>query len=145
MYLDTSVIVKRYVAEPDSDVVDALVVGHPLMTSEIAVTEFWSALLAKERAGQISAAWRGRIWDTFVDEIESRVLTLVKLDGALLRASNEILLRVHPAVPLRSLDAIHLAAYGASRSGPLFSADQRMVRAALVLGFDVVKLPVRAS
>jgi predicted nucleic acid-binding protein len=145
MYLDTSVIVKRYVAEPDSDAVDALVVGHSLMTSEIAVTEFWSALLAKERAGQISAAWRRRIWDVFVDEIESRVLTLVKVDGALLREANEVLLKVHPVVPLRSLDAIHLAAYGVSRAGPLFSADQRMVRAALALGFEVVELPVRAG
>ena len=145
MYLDTSVIVKRYVAEPDSDAVDALVVGHSLMTSEIAVTEFWSARLAKERAGQISAVWRRRIWDVFVDEIESRVLTLVKVDGALLREANEVLLKVYPVVPLRSLDAIHLAAYAASRAGPLFSADQRMVRAALALGFEVVELPVRAG
>ena len=71
MYLDTSVIVKRYVAEVDSDAVDARVIGHALMTAEIAVTEFWSALLAKERTGQISPAWRRRIWSAFVGEIRS--------------------------------------------------------------------------
>jgi predicted nucleic acid-binding protein len=145
MYLDTSVIVKRYVAEPDSDVVDALVMGHTLVTSEIAVTEFWSALLAKERARLISETWRDRIWDAFVGEIEDRVLTLVRMDGALLREANEMLLKVHPIVPLRSLDAIHLAAYGSVRAGPLFSTDQRMVRAALALGFDVVSVPLKAG
>ncbi len=78
-------------------------------------------------------------------EIEARVLKLVKLDGALLREANEIMLKVHPVVPLRSLDAIHLAAYGAARAGPLFSTDQRMVRAALALGYDVIELPLRAG
>ena len=78
-------------------------------------------------------------------EIESRVLKLVKLDGALLREANEIMFKVHPVVPLRSLDAIHLAAYGAARAGPLFSTDQRMVRAALALGYDVIELPLRAG
>lgn len=145
MYLDTSVIVKRYVAEPDSDLVDACIIGHALMTSEIAVTEFWSALLAKERSGQISAAWRRRIWAVFVGEIESRVLKLVKLDGAILREANEVMLRVHPEVPLRSLDAIHLASYGAARAGALFSTDQRMVRAGRALGFQVMELPIRAG
>ena len=53
MYLDTSVLVKRYVAEPDSDEVDEVVVGFTLVSSELALGEVWSALLAKERFAQV--------------------------------------------------------------------------------------------
>ena len=58
MYLDTSVLVKRYTIEPDSAEVDALLVGSTLVTSELAIGEVWSALLSKERGRIISAAQR---------------------------------------------------------------------------------------
>lgn len=139
MYLDTSVLVKRYVAEPDSDHVDEVVVGFTLVTSELALGEVWSALLAKERAKSLSAAARGQAWNAFQGDIEDGVLRLIPLDGVMIREANEMMLRVHPHVPLRTLDAIHLATYDSVTTGPIFTKDKRMLAAAKLLGFAAVE------
>ena len=139
MYLDTSVLVKRYVAEPDSDHVDEVVVGFTLVSSELALGEIWSALLAKERNNVLSAEAREIAWKAFLDDIDEGVLRLISLDGVMIREANEIMLRVHPHVPLRTLDAIHLATFGSVITGPLFTKDKRMLAAAKLLGWATVE------
>lgn len=139
MYLDTSVLVKRYVAEPDSDQVDEVVVGFTLVSSELALGEVWSALLAKERNKALTPAARELAWNAFLGDIDEGVLRLIPLDGVMIREANEIMLRVHPQVPLRTLDAIHLATYGSVITGPLFTKDKRMLAAAKLLGFATVE------
>jgi len=138
MYLDTSVLVKRYVAEPDSLQVLEIVVGFTLVTSEMAVAEMWSALLAKERNG-LPVEARKRAWAAFMEDIEEGALKVIPLDGVMIRDANEIMLRVHPHVPLRTLDAIHLATYDSVTTGPMFSKDKRMNAAAKLLGFATVE------
>lgn len=139
MYLDTSVLVKRYVAEPDSEHVDDVVVGFSLVTSELAFGEVWSALLAKERSKALSAELRGKAWAGFLEDIDDGVLRLIPLDGVIIREANELMLRVHPHVPLRTLDAIHLATYDSVVTGPVFTKDKRMLAAAKLLGFVAVE------
>ena len=139
MYLDTSVLVKRYVAEPDSDHVDEVVVGFTLVSSELALGEVWSALLAKERNKVLSVAARESAWKAFLEDVDEGVLRLIPLDGVMIREANEIMLRVHPHVPLRTLDAIHLATFGSVITGPIFTKDKRMVAAAKLLGFATVE------
>ncbi len=139
MYLDTSVLVKRYVAEPDSDQVDEVVVGFTLVSSDLALAEVWSALLAKERTKSISMATRETAWHAFLADIDEGVLRLIPLDGVMIREANEMMLRVHPQVPLRTLDAIHLATYGSVITGPIFTKDKRMLAAAKLLGFATVE------
>lgn len=138
MYLDTSVLVKRYVAEPDSEEVDEIVVGFTLVTSELAVAELWSALLAKERRKGLTAATREKVWCAFLADVEEGVMRLIPLDGVMIREANEMMLRVHPHVPLRTLDAIHLATYDSVTTGPIFTKDKRMLAAAKLLGFATV-------
>ena len=139
MYLDTSVLVKRYVAEPDSDEVDEVVVGFTLVSSELAVGEVWSALLAKESNKVLALAGREAAWKAFLNDIDEGVLRLIPLDGVMIREANEMMLRVHPHVPLRTLDAIHLATYGSVITGPIFTKDKRMLAAAKLLGFATVE------
>lgn len=139
MYLDTSVLVKRYVAEPDSEQVDEVVVGFTLVTSELALGEVWSALLAKERNKVLSHTARDSAWKAFLADIDEGVLRLIPLDGVTIREANEIMLRVHPDVPLRTLDAIHLATYDSVITGPVFTKDKRMLAAAKLLGFATVE------
>ena len=139
MYLDTSVLVKRYTPEPDSEAVDALLIGATLVTSELAVGEVWSALLSKERARLINATQRAAAWAAFNEDIEEGSLRLVPLDGVMIREANEAMLNVHPHVPLRTLDAIHLATYLSVITGPLFTKDKRMIDAAKLLGITVVQ------
>src|SRR4051794_6445582 len=100
MYLDTSVLVKRYVAEPDSEHVDEVVVGFTLVTSELALGEVWSALLAKERNKALSKAAREQVWRAFLKDIDDGVLRMIPLDGVMIREANEMMLRVHPDVAL---------------------------------------------
>lgn len=139
MYLDTSVLVKRYVAEPDSDHVDEVMVGFTLVTSELALGEVWSALLAKERNKVLSVAAREQAWGAFLGDVEGGVMRLIPLDGVMIREANEMMLRVHPQVPLRTLDAIHLATYDSVTTGPIFTKDKRMIAAAKLLGFATVE------
>jgi uncharacterized protein len=139
MYLDTSVLVKRYVAEPDSDQVDEVLVGSTLVSSELAVGELWSALLAKERSKVLGSAAREAAWKAFLGDVDDGVLLLIPLDGVMIREANELMLRVHPHVALRALDAIHLATYDSVVTGPIFTKDRRMLAAAKLLGFAAVE------
>lgn len=139
MYLDTSVLVKRYVAEPDSEQVDEVVVGFTLVSSELAIGEVWSALLAKERSKVLAPAAREAAWKAFLEDVDEGVLRLIPLDGVMIREANDLMLRVHPHVPLRTLDAIHLATYDSVVTGPVFTKDKRMLAAARLLGFATVE------
>ena len=139
MYLDSSVLVKRYVSEPDSDQVDEVIVGFTLVSSDLAMGEVWSALLAKERDKSITATTRAAAWQAFLSDVEEGVLRLIPLDGVMIREANEIMLRVHPHVALRTLDAIHLATYDSVVTGPIFTKDKRMLAAAKLLGFATVE------
>jgi predicted nucleic acid-binding protein len=47
--------------------------------------------------------------------------------------AKDIMLRLHPQVPLRTLDAIHLATCISIVAGPLFTTDKRMIEAATAL------------
>ena len=112
--------------------------GFTLVSSELAWGELWSALLAKERNKALSVAARERAWKAFLDDVDEGVLRLIPLDGVMIREANEMMLRVHPHVPLRTLDAIHLATFASVITGPLFTKDKRMLAAAQLLGFATV-------
>lgn len=139
MYLDTSVVVKLYTREADSAACEKMVAGHRLVSSELLYAELWSALLAKERAGVLSPEHRFRIWEMFETHVLDDVIELMRLDGLLVRDAAEIMAQVHPAVPLRTLDALHLATFASIEAGPLFSADKRMIDAARKLGFPLAR------
>ena len=81
MYLDTSVLVKLYVREPDSQAVERIVSGERILCSELVYAEFWSALLAKERSGVLTADLRERIWQLFEIHLLDDQIELIELDG----------------------------------------------------------------
>jgi len=139
MYLDTSVFVKLYTPETDSAECEHLVRGHPLVASELLYPELWSALLAKERAKVISPDDRQRIWALFEAHLLGDVIELIEIDGNVLREAAEIMAKVHPAVPLRMLDAIHLATFAGIDAGALLTADRRMAEAARLLEFPLAR------
>ena len=139
MYLDSSVLVKRYVQEPDSSHIDQVVVGVSIVSSDLAFGEVWAALLTKERAGDISVAVRELAWKAFQEDVKEGVLRLIPLDGVMIREANELMFRAHPHVPLRTLDAIHLATYQSVIAGAIFTKDKRMHAAAKLLGFATVE------
>jgi uncharacterized protein len=137
VYLDTSVIVKLFVREPESDFYGRLVDGQPLCSSILAHTELRSALLAKERQGRMSAKQLYEAWGVFERCVDERTIELLQLGPSIFRRATLLLERCHPAIPLRSLDALHLACADQAQDWPLVTHDQRMRGAAAHLGYPL--------
>ncbi|HXJ58886.1 MAG TPA: type II toxin-antitoxin system VapC family toxin [Verrucomicrobiae bacterium] len=141
MYLDTSVLVKLFIREPDSEFYGNLADGRVVCSCVLAYTEFWSALLAKERAGGLDATFRMQSWEAFDRSVMEEFIELVPVAPAVFKRANRILEVCHPAIPLRSLDALHLASADQTQDWPLATHDQRMRDAATRLGFPLTPLP----
>lgn len=138
MYLDSCVLAKLFVYEPDSAACAAKVSGSVIVSSELAYGELFSTLLRKERAREITAAQREALWANFERQVKDESIYLAVLDGVIVRRAQEIMLEVHPHVALRTLDAIHLATYLSVVTGALFTKDQRMREAARRLEIPLV-------
>ena len=137
MYLDTCVIVKLLVPEPDSEFFIRSLEGQPLTTSELAQTEIFSALLARERAGKISARDRRLAWKEFQARVADEEIKIEPLNSIVLRKAAHCLEFCHPAVPLRTLDAIHLATADLCQDFPLVTTDVRLADAARTMHIPV--------
>ena len=137
MYLDTAVLIKLFVPEPDSAFFGKLVDGQTISSSELAYTEFWSALLGKERSGAITMEQRRRAWAAFERNVSEETIWLAPLGNATFKRANRILDQCHAQVALRSLDALHLAACDQLQDWPLCTTDVRMRQAAERLNFPL--------
>jgi predicted nucleic acid-binding protein len=137
MYVDTSVVVKLYTNEPDSDACEAAVDGSTLVSSQLLRCEFRSALLRKVMQDAISAAFMEEAWTEFERDVAARTIVLVSIDNQVVDDATDLLVELHPDVPLRTLDALHLATYLSVETGPLFTKDLRMLEAAAKLGLPL--------
>jgi predicted nucleic acid-binding protein len=137
MYLDTSIIVKLLVAEPDSEYFVRSLEGQRLTTSELAHTEVFSALLARERAGKIETADRRLAWKEFQARVASEEIRIEPLNSVVLRKATHCLEYCHPPAPLRTLDAIHLATADLCQDFPLVTTDVRLANAARAMYIPV--------
>lgn len=121
-YLDTSAFVKTVVAEPESYALSRWLAESPGQVSCALVRVEAVRAVRPNGAGAVARAR---------ELVEA--LTLIRLDDELLEAAAEI------PLPVRSLDAIHLAA---ARSlgealGTIVTYDERMIAAAAGLGLRV--------
>ncbi len=141
MYLDSAILVKLLVREPDSMFYADMVDGQIAWSAELALSECFSALLRKEREGAITTRHRKAAWRQLEDDVNRRRLNLVGITRSVLDSANAIMAACHPDVALRSLDAIHLAAAAQCVSWPLCTSDTRMRDAAARMGFPLSPLP----
>jgi predicted nucleic acid-binding protein len=137
MYIDTSAILKLYVDEPDSEACEAIVVGMTLVSSRLLYCEFRSVLVGKVSRGIIPAELGTEVWQEFGKDIAAHRIRFVSLSDLLVQEAADLLSDLHPAVPLRTLDALHLATYLSIEAGPLFTKDLRMRQAAVQLGLPL--------
>jgi|SRR5580692_9041396 predicted nucleic acid-binding protein len=137
MYIDTSVLVKLYVREPDSEACRDTVADSSLVSSRLLYCEFRSALLGKESRKIISPESRDEAWQRFESDISDRAIRFISLDDLVIQEAQELLDVLHPRVSLRTLDAIHLATCLGLEAGPLFTKDHRMLKAATLLGLPL--------
>lgn len=138
MYLDTGTIVKLLVREPDSEWFACNLSGHSFDTSELALTEICGALLFKERDNQITAGERVKATEKFFSMVEDELIVLHPLNRQVLERARAIQIACHPQVPLRTLDALHVATCDLHHGAALATTDRRMRAACGQLGIALL-------
>ena len=130
LYADSSALIKRYVAEDDSDTAESVLLADPeWVTGRHTFVEVMLAIhrrLGDAERTVASAAFERDLQRTLV----------VALDDTLCRRAAELGI----TTGARSLDALHLAAAerAGGRSLPIVTFDVRLGHAARSLGFGVI-------
>ena len=108
IYADTSIVAAHYCDEPLSEVAEDALVNEPQpVISQLVEVELYSAVARKVREGHLSEALAVRITSMFRAHIDQGYYARVALDHVHYEMAREWIGRF--SVPLRSLDALHLA------------------------------------
>ena len=137
MYIDTSAFVKLYVDEPDSEACEAVVSGESLVSSQLLYCEFRAALFGKISRGKVTIEIASEVWSEFERHLLDRRIHLISLNDILVQDAARLLNELHPSVPLRTLDALHLVTYMSVEAGPILTKDRRMIQAATQMGLPL--------
>lgn len=134
MYLDSAIIVKLLAREPDSDWFVQHLAGHCFESSELALAEVGAALLFKERGGDIVPRERLAAMDKFHSMVEDETILLQPLNRRVIERARAIQLACQPGIPLRTLDALHVATCDLNQVGKMSATDRRIRSACKQLG-----------
>lgn len=148
-YFDSSALVKRYVLEPGSDWVDAVLTidrgepfKHAVTCAEIGFVEVAAAFARLTRSGAMTEIQCRELMARFMADAWQWIVP-IEVTKAVVREAISLTERQ----PLRGYDAVHLAAAHAMRRAlpdymaltPIFvSADLRLCEAARAEGFEVI-------
>ncbi len=135
IYVDTSVLVPYYLPEPLSDRVQRFLRETPdIAVSDLGEVEFFSALARKVRERELSREDARRIAAVFTGHLEGGAYARLELDRAIYHTAQGRIGGFE--IPLRTLDALHLAA-AATSALPIATADAALARSARSLGLSV--------
>ena len=138
VYVDSSALVKLYVPETESDTLDALLRGRrDLMISELAITEVLSAVARRRREGSLSDEQAYLIRDALLEDAASESFQRLELSPGTHREAERLLLSTH-ALPLRTLDALHVALALEADAKHILTFDMRMREAAVYAGLSAL-------
>ena len=137
-YFDSSALVKRYVREQGSAEVISLLSRHDFLSSAITPVEVLSALRRRNRSGDLA----DDEFSTLITRIRSERARweLVSITETVLSRAEDV---IQGSVPMRALDAIHVASSAVFQSAisvqvPFVTGDARQRDSARPLGLDVV-------
>jgi len=135
LFLDSSALAKRYIADETSEELDELLgAAHGMSVSVLCLPEIVSALCRRRRERFLTKAQY---------EEATRALEVDLADAVVLQITDEVVLetvRLLESHPLRSNDAIHIASARIWRVELFISADSRQCDAAKASGLEVVQL-----
>ena len=145
-YLDTSALIKRFVAEKGSTLIQAIMTRRgPVATAKITYAEVYAGLTRRHREGDLSSGQYALACRQF----ETDWLAYIRID-----LRDEILLLARDLIqrhPLRGFDAIHLASALSLKDTldeeiTFAAADDRLLRAAeaerlRALNVETAKVP----
>lgn len=140
--LDTSLLVKLYVSEPDSTAVLALVgsLREPIVFTDFHRAEFVTALHCKEGRKEITPAQLAKALADVNKDLQYGALVWMEVDWKRVLASTARLATAHAASTLcRTLDALHVALALHLKVRSLATKDHRQEQLALAVGLKVLK------
>lgn len=125
VFLDTSALAKRYVAEPGTDIVARQCqAAEEIILSSLCVPELISGLNRLKRSGELSTIRYRMLKRRLAADVEEA--TVMDLAPAIISRAISCLERA----PLRASDAIHLACALESMCDLFLTADRRQASAA---------------
>lgn len=135
-YLDTSALLKLYVAEAFSGEVEAFVgrLERPAI-SRLTTLEWHCAMLRRLRTGAFSREYLALAQREFLRHQNEGYFHVSPIADGLYNQAIELLEAAKPH-PLRSLDALHLATARALRVNVFATADKVLANAAQALGMQ---------
>ena len=138
-YLDTSALAKWYLNEAGSDEFSAWIQGIDRATiSELTETEMRCLLARRRRMRQLDCEMEARIFSTFQNDIAEGHLSRLVMTPDCFGVATRLIDRL-PHVPLRTLDALHLAVAQQQGVGGIATADCVFAGAAENLKFKVLR------
>jgi uncharacterized protein len=141
-YLDTSALAKWYINEPLSATVEAFIQAHaPLDISSLTVTEMRCLLARRRRNDNFEATLEHRIFATFQQDIKQGHLRLHMFEDDHLKTATTLISRL-PEIPLRTLDALHLAIAVEIGATTVVTSDTIMSKAATALDLEAILFTV---
>lgn len=136
IYIDTSALVKRYIEEPFSSDVDALLESSPVAISHLSIIEVRCALARRRRNREIDPLRENRVNAELAADIQAGSLRVFETTAAHFTAANHLIGRLDE-IPLRTLDALHLAIAEQIQATAFATADRIQADAAAALGLAV--------
>jgi uncharacterized protein len=136
IYVDTSVLAKRYLASPQSDAVDAMLdqAEDQFIVSDLCAVELESVVARRAREVAGKGIDRNRVRLRIDDDLRSGFFEVVPLDTSILIAARQW---IAEGEPLATLDALHLASALAAGADELATDDKQFARAARAAGLRV--------
>ena len=139
IYFDTSALAKWCLREAQSDEVEAYVRANgPVAISDLTVVEMRSLLARHRREKSIDIGLEGQIFATFQEDIRQGFLVCHPFPSGLALAATNLLALVQD-IPLRTLDALHLAIAREIQADTIATADHVMVRGARALHIKIAE------
>jgi hypothetical protein len=139
IYFDTSALAKWYLPEEQSNEVEKYIQEHgPVAISELTVVEMRDLLARHRREGSLDPNTEIKVFATFEEDIRQKFLICHPLSDGVARGAVN-LLSVLCDLPLRMIDAMHLAMAKEIQTDVLVTADPVMANAGEKLGLSVVR------
>jgi uncharacterized protein len=140
-YWDTSALSKLYLPETDSAGFIQKAANDPvIVTARLAACEMRRVAFRKEIGGFIQAGTAESVLTQLNQDVAAGLIRVVEMDGRV-EAAFEVIMatcyRHTPPVPIRTLDALHLASSRADGQTELVATDNRLRDAAKLLGFSL--------
>ncbi len=137
-YIDTSALAKWYLPEAESDsLADWMQQQDETCISSLTKTEFRCLLARRQRMQLLTSVQVQELYAVFQQDCRDGHLLLYAVsDQHILDA--ELMIESLPAIPLRTLDALHLSVAHEISAKVLVTADRVMAQAAKQLEMEVI-------